>query len=142
MVNKWMILNWIKLYGSITQESFEFPLSALIRRRFHLSFFHCSPSESPSRSFVLHLHPGCLRILRVVFPLLIVLVDREGSYWVLATLSFIWELWSNSMGVGKCRGYLKVTRVWVFSLILLYFARAYLHFTSFIWKILPSSRIS
>ena len=107
MGNEWIILNKeSSLNGSITYRKFRAPPAIV-------SFIclppWCSLSESPSRSSVLLLYPGCKK-LRVTSPLLIVLIIREGSHWVLSTLLFIlglrlhsiqWE-WGN---VGSSTSY-------------------------------------
>ena len=58
------------------------------------------------------LYSGYLGILRVIFPLLIVLISREGSHWSTGYLSIHSGLWTslNSMGVRKCKGHLQVIR--------------------------------
>ena len=93
-INEWIVcsrnLSW---EGSITIESFELSLTTLSCRRFHSSPSHRLLSESPSRSSVLRLYPGCLRILMVTSPLFIVLVVREGNQKRLATLQFISGQW-------------------------------------------------
>ena len=89
-------------------------LSVLIHRRFHPSSLYSSLSKSPSRSSVFICTLKFLRILGVIFALLVVLFNREGSYCVLSTLPFIQGLWFiNLIRVRKYRSNLQVTRVFV-----------------------------
>ena len=55
-------------------------------------FSHYLLSFSPSRSSELCLYPDILKNTESDFSFLIILVGREGSHWVLATLPFIREL--------------------------------------------------
>ena len=80
----------------------------------------------------------------MTFPLIVVLADREGSNWVLATLPFIrgllphsiqWET-GNVDFTYKLFGYLRYSHS-----SLPNWAWVYLHPTSFIGRILPSSRL-
>ena len=56
-------------------------------------FFQLFASKSPSRFSVLFLYHGYLRILRMTSPLLIFLVSRLGSHWVLASIPYIMRIW-------------------------------------------------
>ena len=66
-------------------------------------------------------------------PLLTFLTGREGSQWILATLSFIWGLWSsNSYGVRSVGVINKLIGGLVYLLIFSHWDRANLCLTSFI----------
>ena len=87
---------------------------------FHLPSFSYCLSLSPCILFYL-LTLRFLRILRVIFPLLIVLVVRKIEaigYWLLFR-SLRDYASSNSMGVKKCRVYLSGAS-WIFKLLIYY----------------------
>ena len=92
-----MILEEVKLYGSIVVWKFWSTLFFLSHRRFHSSSSHCSLSESLFWSSVLRLYPEYLWILRMTSLLLVILADREGGHWVLVNLTFTHGLWSHSI---------------------------------------------
>ena len=89
---EWFIVG-IKLNSSIAKECFS--LSCFIQ--FCLSSSYCSLSESSSGSFALHLYLELQRKLRMTSPLLIFLVSREESNWVLTTLPLIRGLWTHQI---------------------------------------------
>ena len=134
---KWMILskNLIKRLNSL----FELPYLFSVTEGFTL-LLHCSLSKSPFESSVLRLYPGYLRILRVTYPLLIALIDRKGSHWVLSMLLFIRKLWPYPIQ-WEWENIEATQEFWVFPFIT-HWDRAYLRLISFIEKILPSSRLS
>ena len=78
-------------------------------------------------------------------PRLILIVDREGSHWVLASLRFIRRLWPHSIRLewGKVGVTYKLLSGLGFShLFLPHWARVYLRLISFIERILPSSLLA
>ena len=143
-MNEWMILSRNSIKWLNSQRKFRASPICSQQHRFHLSSLHWKLFESPFRSYILCLFSGYLRILRVTFPLIVVLSDREGSNWVLATLPFIQGLWPRSIQwvwengevTYKLLGYLRYSHLspnW---------AWIYIRPTSFIRSILPSSRLT
>ena len=105
-----------------------------------LSFSNCSLSEYLPSLLSCAYALKFLRILRVTFPLLILLLVENGvvGYW-LPFRSFRDYVPPNSIGEGKCRCHLQATRGIPTHPLL---GRAYLRLTSFIGRILPSSQFS
>ena len=88
--------NWVILLNNLRK--FRALLSVLNYRSFHQSSSHCLLSESPSRSSVLCLYPGYLRIIRMASLLFLVLVCREGNHWVWLSFNSInQELWHHQI---------------------------------------------
>ena len=141
-VNEWIILNKkFSLNGSIASKKFR-ALPAVVG--FTRLPPWCSLSEFSSRSSVLRLYPGCKK-LRVTSLLLIVLVCREGRHLILATLQFIRDYGLTQFNGSEkiYRDYLQATRVFgAFPFVSPPLVRVYLCPTSFIGRILPSSRLS
>ena len=99
-------------------------------------FSHCSLSEFPSGSSLLRLYPKYLRILRVTFAILKILVCRKGSHWELDTLTFIWGLCLTQFnGCEKCRFHLQVTHGFKVFTSIPPWNKTYLRSTSFIERI-------
>ena len=95
-ISKWIIQSRRLVILLNSLRKFLATLSVLNNRRFHPSSSYCSLFEFPSTPAVLTFYPQYLRILKVTSQLLIVLVDRERSHWVLAALPFIRALFPYS----------------------------------------------
>ena len=139
---EWFLIG-IKLNGSIAKECVKLYLSVLSHKRSHPSSHIVRYLSLLSDLLSCVCTQGLLRILKVNSPLFTVLVAREGSHWVLATIQNIQEYDLTQFNESeKWRGYLLATRVWVFLFIIPYWDRAYLCSTSYIRKILSSYRLS
>ena len=110
LMNEWFLVG-IKLYGSIAKECFEVLLICSQSLKVSSIFLPLFAIWVTFRFSVLRLYPEYLRILMVTSPLLIILADREESYWVLVLYHTYGTMTPpNSMKVRKCRCHLQANR--------------------------------